>query len=91
MAMFTHVQITLNSWLGHEDFLTQVQNAWHLGAEWCSNISNLTKALKTWNRNTYGNIFQKKKCLLARLEQIDRQLLEGPNERLSALKAELWG
>lgn len=39
----------------------------------------------------YGNIFKRKKRLLARLEGIDRKLLEGPSERLSHLKRDLWG
>lgn len=39
----------------------------------------------------YGNIFKRKKRLLAHLEGIDRKLLEGPSERLSHLKRDLWG
>lgn len=60
------------------------------GDIWTENITHLTHVFTSWNRHTYGNIFRRKKRLLARLEGVDRSLMEGPNERLSHLKADLW-
>lgn len=80
----------LGPWLDHENFHVQVRNAWHSHDPWSANIVHLTRHFKVWNRETYGNVFKRKRRLLAHLKGIDRNLMEGPNERLSHLKRELW-
>ncbi|KAJ1399697.1 putative Transposon TX1 [Sesbania bispinosa] len=43
-----------------------------------------------WNRSVFGNIFQKKKRLLLRLQGIHSKLILGPNPFLSNLRTKLW-
>lgn len=53
-------------------------------------MARTQKSLHHWNIEVYGNLFKRKRHLLARLEGIDRKILEGPNERLQALKKDIW-
>lgn len=62
----------LGSWLDHGNFECQGQNAWRLGDSWLTNISRLQHNLKSWNRDVYGNLFNRKRCLIARIEGIDK-------------------
>lgn len=80
----------LGPWLDHDDFHVQVHNAWRDSDDWVTNINRLQHILRSWNRDVYGDIFKRKKQLIARMEGIDRKLLEGPNERLRQLKQDLW-
>lgn len=45
--------------------------------------------LKSWNIDVFGNIFNRKKHFLGRLEGINKVLLVGPNERLKKLMEDL--
>lgn len=46
--------------------------------------------MQTWNRDVFGNIFQRKVRLLKRLEGIATKLLSEENERLKNLRVQLW-
>lgn len=80
----------LGPWLSRVDFYVQLRNAWRHGDSWATNMLSTLATLGKWNTEAYGNIFQRQRRLIARLEGIDRQLIEGSNERLQALKKELW-
>jgi hypothetical protein len=46
---------------------------------------NLKHTLKLWNQNTFGNIFDAKKQLLAQMEEIQHQIrLQGLTRELKA-------
>lgn len=81
----------LGAWLDHADFDSIVQHSWCSSSTWNDNINRLTSNLKSWNKDTFGNIFKRKHRIIKRLEGIKNALLIGPNERLQNLRAELWG
>jgi hypothetical protein len=52
-------------------------------------LSNLTPRLKDWNKDTFGNIFKRKKELLSRLNGIQNSPHYGYNEFLDKLEKDL--
>ncbi|KAF7823597.1 reverse transcriptase [Senna tora] len=46
--------------------------------------------VKVWNRKVFGNIFEEKCKLYARLQGIQRQLDMGPSKSLNILQTQLW-
>lgn len=80
----------LGALLDHNDFENQVTHSWCESSCWNENLDRLTSNLKSWNKETFGNIFRRKHRILKRLEGINNVLLNGQNERLSYLKIELW-
>lgn len=80
----------LGPWLDHPNFKNQLNNAWRSSSSWSENITRLSDNLKTWNSEVFGNIFKRKRRILARLEGIQRVLIQGKNDRLQALKEDLW-
>jgi len=53
------------------------------------NLESLTSQLKEWNRSVFGNIFQRKCKVLARLNGIQKSLPKASNRFLSKLEKEL--
>lgn len=79
----------LSPWLDHPDFVDQVRHSWIPSDNWNHNIDRLTNSLKAWNKNVFGNIFQRKKCILSRLAGIDNKLMTCDNPRLVRIRKEL--
>lgn len=44
-------------WLEHPVFKVKLDNAWRQTSSWNENISRLTKNLRSWNKDVFGNIF----------------------------------
>lgn len=80
----------LGPWLDHPDFKNQLDTSWIPSSSWGDNISRLSANLRTWNNEVFGNIFKRKKRVLAHLEGTQRVLFHGKNERLQILKEGLW-
>lgn len=80
----------LGLWLEHPNFEQQVQASWVYSDSWQANVQRLTTNLKHWNRTTFGNIFQKKRRVLRRLEGIQGKLIQADNARLIAVRSQLW-
>lgn len=80
----------LASWMTHDDFPGLVARNWNYQEEWNSNISSLTRVLKDWNKNVFGNIKYKKQRLMNRLDVISRSLSHGWNPFLLYLQDHLW-
>ncbi|XP_019168344.1 PREDICTED: uncharacterized protein LOC109164047 [Ipomoea nil] len=62
------------AWITHPDFRKMVQINWDVNKDVFENKSLLAENLDSWNRDTFGNIFHRKKRVLARLEGIQRSL-----------------
>lgn len=66
-----------------------------LEAKWNDNealpasLKRLSEELVTWNKETFGNIFQRKKKLKLRLEGAQRMLADGTTQELLRLEARL--
>ena len=52
-------------------------------------LDTLTKHIKAWNKNHFGNLFQRKTCLLARLRGIQVALARNPSPFLYSLEHQL--
>lgn len=48
------------------------------------------KKAKDWNHNCFRNIFHRKRCLMARLEGIDKRRHMGQDDHLGKLQRKLW-
>lgn len=55
------------AWLQHNEFADFVRKSWEAGIEVPKALEGLSTQLKVWNRVVYGNIFQRKRRVLARL------------------------
>lgn len=76
-------------WLLHRDFHGWLEREW----EWegCLNtaLRKLAAKLDAWNRDTFGNIFRRKKRNILRLEGVQRALGKYVSERLLYLEEKL--
>ncbi|XP_031130716.1 uncharacterized protein LOC116032354 [Ipomoea triloba] len=64
------------AWTTHVDFQGCVQQAWATDKELKENIQNVTAKLQIWNKTVFGNVFHRKKRLLARIKGIQRSLAQ---------------
>ena len=76
-------------WLSDTSFPKIVQNAWSTESGLYSFIAKFKKEASEWNRVHFGNIFAKKKRILARLGGIQRSMAERPSSFLIILEKQL--
>jgi hypothetical protein len=77
------------AWATHENFRQLLQENWIRGRDFVDLLSNLTNNLKVWNKEVFGNIFKRKKELLARLNGIQNSPNYGYSNFLENLENEL--
>jgi hypothetical protein len=58
------------AWISHANFPRLINDKWDENCELTHTLSNLTPQLKDWNKDIFGNIFKRKRELLARLNGI---------------------
>jgi ribonuclease HI len=76
-------------WLSHPTFNVVVTDSWDIVLPLESNVIGFTEAVMKWNRDVFGNIFWKKKNLMARLRGIQSSLATNPNAFLVNLEKTL--
>ena len=76
-------------WLTHSDFLGVVREAWTSLTRLSVVVSTFVDKVRIWNKNIFGNLFQHKKRVLARLGGIQATLSINPNNFLVDLEREL--
>ncbi|XP_020412737.1 uncharacterized protein LOC109947231 [Prunus persica] len=77
-------------WLKHCLFPEFIKAEWkNLEGSVSSKLDNLIPLLREWNTQVFGQIFQKKKRILARLQGIQRSLCKGFSPFLSNLEKHL--
>lgn len=64
------------AWLDHKDFAQLVQDSWVGGNVITQKLGSLAQALQRWNKTVFGNVFQRKRRLLRRLEGIQRAMAQ---------------
>ncbi|KAF7811881.1 reverse transcriptase [Senna tora] len=76
-------------WINHPDFLNVVQDGW----DSAHNLSNALTLLKgkaiSWNKHSLGNIFERKKILMKRLNGVGHALNYSPSPQLAILEQNL--
>lgn len=78
------------AWLTHEDFDSFMRNTWRSDLSWNEQINNLQGKLRHWNRDVFGDVFQRKKRLLRRLDRIAFQLGQFYSPHLEEAQKYLW-
>ncbi|GKV30099.1 hypothetical protein SLEP1_g38957 [Rubroshorea leprosula] len=77
-------------WIDHPEFQSLGQGVWQsskLSTSQC--ISNMMSRAESWSKATFGNLFKRKKKILARLEGIYKYLSLRHNVFLSCLEKDL--
>ena len=77
-------------WLSHNDFPAIVRDSW-AGMEYdlMGAVTRFTHKALTWNKEVFGNIFAKKKLIMARLLGTQRAIANNPNNFLINLQDQL--
>lgn len=76
-------------WLLHQDFPRVVQQAWTENRMLKDAIMDFVGRARRWNTEVFGNVFAKKRRVLARLNGIQKALANKPNEFLLGLENQL--
>ena len=76
-------------WLSDPSFPQVVTKAWNQDDNLSTSIDRFTNDAMIWNKNQFGNIFEKKRRLIARLNGIQRVLASNPQSSLIDLENQL--
>ena len=77
-------------WLSHPEFPNIVDQAWALPAlNLFETFCHFAVLVSAWNKSTFGNIFHRKKHILARINGVQNALSLNPLESLSRLERSL--
>ena len=76
-------------WLLHLDFLRVVQQSWSKDRFLQTSTSDFIDRAKKWNVEVFGNLFTKKRRVLARLNGTQKALADNPCEFLLDLEKQL--
>ncbi|KAH9745843.1 reverse transcriptase domain-containing protein [Citrus sinensis] len=79
----------LASWLTHDQFNNFVKQTWDPQASYSDAASTFVKEVKVWNREAFGNIFQRKRVLMAQINGIQAALEKYSSRGLMHLEAQL--
>lgn len=76
-------------WLLHPEFPLVVQQAWLENRKLHTAISDFASRAKKWNAEVFGNLFARKRRVLARLNAAQKALAKNPNYFLLDLEKKL--
>ena len=79
----------LAAWLTHEHFNTFVKQACNFTVQYSIAAPRFIQAVQGWNRDVFGNIFQRKCRLLAQINGIQAALEQYNSRGLIRLEARL--
>ncbi|TYJ04313.1 hypothetical protein E1A91_A12G083800v1, partial [Gossypium mustelinum] len=77
------------AWQTHADFSTMLQASWRDNVELLDSLLSLEVSLGEWNKSSFGNIFKRKRHLLACLDGVRKALEIEPNPFLFRLEKDL--
>lgn len=76
-----------NAFLSHENFLDCVKDSWDPSTtSFQANLIKLSQDLRSWSKTCFGDIYKRKRRVLARLNGIQKSLDKGPNDYLLNLE-----
>lgn len=77
-------------WLSHPSFPDLVENAWGEGRNrLIASLTSFQEKAKMWNKEVFGNLFFRKRRVVARLFGIHKKLVVYPSFFLGRLEKEL--
>ncbi|GLT78653.1 hypothetical protein SLA2020_501810 [Shorea laevis] len=77
------------AWLSHPNFKTMLEKAWNEGTSLENAINSFTTSVKRWNQEVFGDIFKRKRRLLARIIGTQKEIENCPRPSLFALEDRL--
>ncbi|XP_019177850.1 PREDICTED: uncharacterized protein LOC109173044 [Ipomoea nil] len=87
---FSEAEFRFNAaWCSHPDYQNCVLRNWNPKVDLDHNLKALTKQLGEWNKQVFGNIHQRKRCVLARLSGVQRCLAIQQRANLISLDRKL--
>ena len=79
----------LATWLTHDHFSNFVKQVWNSKIHYNAATSQFVQEVQAWNRNVFGNIFQRKRRLMARINGIQATLESRNSYSLMRMEARL--
>ena len=79
----------LTSWLTDNHFSGFVSQVWKKDVDYNLSVKEFTDKIDYWNKNEFGNIFKRKKKILARLNGIQKALESHHSDNLLKLETQL--
>ena len=79
----------LAAWMTDHRFGDFMRDSWHKHLPYSQAASTFTSKVVNWNREIFGNIFKRKKQLLARIGGVQKALENKPTRSLHRLEAKL--
>lgn len=73
----------------HKDYLKWMQKEWCWNGDLAQSLQDFSLKLQSWNKDTFGHIFKRKKRNLLRLEGVQRCLTHRITEALLKLESKL--
>lgn len=77
------------AWSTHKEFLNCIQQSWSPNKDLEANKTTVEESLMAWNRETFGNVFHRKKRLLARIKGVQQCLAQQATTNLIKLDRKL--
>ena len=77
------------AWIHHNEFAGFLKDNWETATQLPSTLTTLTEQLRVWNKLVFGNIFQRKRRVLARLGGVQKAIANRGNQFLYQLEDEL--
>ncbi|GLT60154.1 hypothetical protein SLA2020_329350 [Shorea laevis] len=77
------------AWLTHPSFKNLLINSWNPDVSLHNALTIFTREVQNWNQQVFGNIFHRKRRLLARLYGVQKLLETQPQPSLFALETHL--
>ncbi|KAF7812326.1 reverse transcriptase [Senna tora] len=77
------------AWLKEPDFLKLAENAWHEAPNSYKGLPLIRDRAIDWNKNSFGNIFQRKNKIFRRMEGINKAMNYGPKPHLIKIEQAL--
>ncbi|XP_031115742.1 uncharacterized protein LOC116019608 [Ipomoea triloba] len=76
-------------WTTHRDFMKCVQQTWKTEKNLEDNKQVMAESLLSWNKEVFGNVFHRKKRLIARINGVQKSLAQHTRQDLIRLDREL--
>ncbi|XP_074291073.1 uncharacterized protein LOC141617834 [Silene latifolia] len=76
-------------WLTHERFKDFIESNWPTYGVFPTRLESLSRRLQDWNSEVFGDIFKRKRSLMARIGGCQRELSMGRQSHLIKLEAKL--
>ncbi|XP_028113017.1 uncharacterized protein LOC114311151 [Camellia sinensis] len=78
------------AWISHPGFLDIINSSWtNMHNNLLDSTAEFTRRVTEWNKEVFGNIFKRKRHLLARIEGIQKTLANNFSHNLHVLEQEL--